>query len=281
MNNIPLRRALLLALLSLVTGSAFATRAKARFDSTHFQDQGNVQVKVVATDEKNRTYSARWTGKAYNKGLCLWNGQAMYFDWPFYYGAKAHAAARLAYLGMNHSVTGGCYWTKPMIMGAIRDATAFHITTHGDGPNFKDGNNAEWVTAGDIAGGNILFPEQGVYGKTHSVGGPYPQYNLVVMQACSTLVDYWGDVTWELPGTGGFGVYPAEDRAYVGWMVDIPVRRLPGWSRLFYRRLQSGWPVALASYSGQKQPIPRVVGDHRTKMHGVYGAIGTGWIIED
>jgi hypothetical protein len=256
--------------------------SKARFDSTHFPDQHDILVKAVATDRTGKTYSGRWTQKAYNKGGST-GDEADLFD------LADHAADRATIMfgAANHGIWHNTQANKAATLSALHDLTAFYSWTHGDPYGFADsfyrGDPAHWIIHQEVS--------QAVGQRGQGEGELLlPKYNFVFLDACHTCGWSFGLDRWEL--THAFGINgQSEDRVFAGWRnaMDNSITNFR-WTWRFLANLtasQHAWQAwrnatAIQAPQGDGHDCRLYLhGDRFTKLRGLYGENGSIWLTRD
>lgn len=260
-------------------GPATYIHRTARFDSTHFQDQGNVHVKVLATDPTGKTYANAWTGKAWNRLYALNNPTSAYSE-------RSTQQVSVAFNGWRYSVTLSSSDHRDVIASEPKIAphTAFYVCTHGNDTEFYD--CLETLSSGPTH--NHCVEPQTIKAQQWKAGTS-PAYTYVHLDSCfslglpSEVPTHWYAVAFDVVGF--------DDRVLLGWQNAIDGLYGSKWLSVYLRELSVGRSIVtsvriadlekpvvgrdtskgVAWFGIGRHPVsPAIVGDLRTTLRGLY-----------
>ena len=206
--------------------------------------------------------------------------------------------------------------TSKDLSNKLPKSTVFYADTHTSDLGFGDcfnegplGGSGNPLTTGGLEYSNL----PPIIAKKNIYSGPYPSastppYNLVFIDGCHSAGQFGsnGDNS-TAGGAGSFGIYaPGKDRAFLGWTNFVSLWPLPlndgtGFTAKLFDHLAEdhdlytactlsiadspriGWlgddPTGKDKFN--TGPLsPHIIGDPKMKMHGVYGDVILGYLID-
>ncbi|HEY3414446.1 MAG TPA: hypothetical protein VGM51_15515 [Armatimonadota bacterium] len=258
----------------------------ATFDSTHFADGSDITVTYRVVDDHQTEHEISTTATAKNRALLLGNSsdENLAEVVPGILESLGGSASQ-----MNHSVMPSMTDGKTAILGRLPVYTAFFIDTHGSETLFADCTMNLTIYGPSYY---VSYPEIQV--SVASKTADQPQYNFVQIQACESAGVTTGGVRTDIANAFGIA-YGDVDRAFLGWHHEMAIELgNPEWVKRLWGYLAKGEPALLAVMHSDLEGWPQgeyvrgdpssygpvdaiLIGDHRTKLHGVYGLDGLAW----
>lgn len=261
----------------------------AAFDSTHFPHNSPVTLSIVAKDGRGHDHTAQDHDIVYNKAFTMEN---INLNGYTNYSHDLTDFVRRTAQQMNY-LTNGAYldFNVAAMKQAVTEDTLFFAASHGNIDELGD----SWSVGGD--GATKLHKPETEYQIGQKEPGDhfiYPSFNFVMLNACESAghagSPYHATFAHEFNIWSGIAL--CVDRAFVGWngMLNAGIEN-EAVTKTYWQHLLKGDTVTGARYRdvpvgrkpvpdslvSDKGQLPVVVGDKATKVHGVYGKLGTDW----
>ena len=256
---------------------------KSSFDTTYYSSNTPIVMQTTTYTNSGITKTTSQTSVAYNQACVYGNVSG------FKNGTPIQTAASNTYVAletrMNHTATLSSSANKSTILSSIPANTVFYIATHASHFSFSDctGSKADadsLFTTSDPTGNAPDITT--VVGQKSTASKPYPRYNFVFVDGCSSA--QYPDFAYAFGVTSVNGTL--DDNAFLGWNVNVDnTPQLANWTTLLWNSLALGmtlsdavgtatsrYPLGL-NQRGQPQ-IPVILGDYLMKLHGLYRSKG-------
>lgn len=278
------------------------------FDSTHFADGSNVEVKFVIWDSLGVSTSATCVAPVYNKGAIFCRSD--FGKYQSEDSASAIAAAdTLSAAGYSlpwSYYIGNQSWAKSQVLDAYRRCTAFHIVTHGlqyESRSFlvdASGRDLFLPDSGDKIFGvdfesakhDLFFDSYGNLTREPNNLAGIPQAKLVYLEACNSANDFFLGLSTLQPGLSAGKPYTYAGQAALAYQDSVSQAEAGKRAEAFWGSLRAGrtayeaWMAvkdvlknewSFTSYGGKAV----LFGDSYARLKGVYtgdfNIASTGW----
>lgn len=290
----------------------------ALFDSTHFKDQTKIKITLKVWDTNGGQYDVKLEAPAYNKAYIMENDTptVQSGDPGFLFGGVTDSITRnLENIGYDTQLSSKTDTEKDML-NKFPKATVYYADTHTSDTGIGDCYNLGIIGGSGLPGttGGVDYSElPPIIAKKNIYSGPYasasmPPYNLVFIDGCHSAGQFGskGDNS-TTGGAGSFGIYaPGNDRAFLGWTNFVslwpwPINDGTGFTETLFANLAAdydlytactlsiadspriGWlgdnPLGVDKFN--TGPLsPHIIGDPKMKMHGVYGDVILGYLLD-
>ena len=257
----------------------------AMFDSTHFKDGAKIKITLKVWDTNGGHYEVEVTGPAKNRAYILANQERDPQTAQTSYAIEA-------FKEMDYTALGPALDHKQVVLQRLPHNTAFFTLSHGNEGDFTDSYyspapDAEYDPNVSVEWQDIttaLSPENA---SNPNYNPDLAPYNFVYLDSCEGAGYTSHPVNDQL--ANAFGIYQgSNDRAWLGWHNEVfnVSYEFQTWNERLWNDLVKGDSVLVSVLQscllGEPQGElvhgvevsadvrPAVVGDDRTKLHGVY-----------